>query len=316
MTDTLTDDQVGLRVYDALKAHTQAQPRTQQSQEYRLGASDLGLCRSFIKYLLEEVPYDEDKMQDPKWAAFVGSAVGDRLEDAYKMSYPNALTQASFETTFPSGRVVPGHSDIIDTELDILIDVKSKDGLAIAEAGDVSRPNKYQLGTYTLGARQAGLLTKNSRTFVVYVDRSGKEAMPHVKEVIVDDALIAEIDDFVGDAVYAAQYGVEAPKDQPYNFCETYCAFFSTCRGAETRAEGLIEDEEAHVALKVFLEAREAAKQADVRKKMAGEVLGRYSGVILGDDGAYEVSQTLVAGGSNVSYVTKDSVRLNVRAKK
>jgi len=140
--------------------------------------------------------------------------------------------------------------------------------------------------------------------------------MPIVKEVIVDDALITEIDEFVGDAVYAAQWGVEAPKDQPWNFCETYCAFFQTCRGSETRAEGLIEDEEAHVALKVFLEARETAKQADVRKKMAGEVLGRYSGVILADDGPYEVSQTIVAGGSNVAYVTKDSVRLNVRAKK
>lgn len=312
---TTTTDQIGLRIYDAVKAHTAAQPRTQQSQEYRLGGSDLGLCRSFIKYLLEEVPYDEDKMQDPKWAAFVGSAVGDWVENAYKLSYPNALTQASFETTFPSGRVVPGHSDIIDAELDILIDVKSKDGLGIIENSDVSRPNKYQLGTYTLGLRQAGILTENSRSFIVYVDRSGKEAMPHVKEVIVDDALITEIDEFVGDAVYAAQYGVEAPKDQPWNFCETYCAFFSTCRGSETRAEGLIEDEEAHVALKVFVEARDAAKQAEGRKKMAGEVLSRYSGVIVADDGPWEVSQTIVGGGSTVSYVTKDSVRLNVRKK-
>lgn len=317
MSDTLTTDQVGLRVYDALKAHTQAQPRTQQSQEYRLGASDLGLCRSFIKYLLEEKPYDEDKMEDPKWAAFVGSAVGDRLEDAYKMSYPNALTQAEFETTFPSGRKVPGHSDIIDVELNCVIDIKSKDGLTIVEAMDeVTRPNKYQIATYLLGLVQAGILKPGARAFIVYVDRSGGEAMPHVKEVVVDDALITEIDEFVGDAVYAAQYGVEAPKDQPWNFCETYCAFFSTCRGAETRAEGLIEDEEAHVALKVFLEARDTAKQADVRKKMASEVLGRHKGVILADDGAYEVSQTLVAGGSTVSYVTKDSARLNVRKKK
>jgi hypothetical protein len=313
---TITAEQIGFRVYEAIVAHTQAQPRTQQSQEYRMGASDLGLCRSFIKYLLEQVPYDEDKMLDPKWAAFVGSAVGDRLEDAYKMSYPNALTQASFETTFPSGRVVPGHSDLVDPGDDILIDIKSKDGLALARAGDVSRPNRYQLGTYMLGLRQAGILTDKARAFIVYVDRSGKDPMPHVVEVVVDDALITEIDEFVGDGVYAAQYGVEAPKDQPWNFCESYCGFFSTCRGSETRAEGLIEDEEAHVALKVFLEARDTAKQADERKKMAGEVLGRYQGVIVADDGPWEVSQTLVAGGSNVSYVTKDSSRLNVRKKK
>ena len=68
---------IASRFYRALVKHTQDQPRTQQSQEYRMGASDLGLCRSFIKYLLEEKPYDEDKMQDPKWAAFVGSTVGD-----------------------------------------------------------------------------------------------------------------------------------------------------------------------------------------------------------------------------------------------
>ena len=68
------------------------------------------------------------------------------------------------------------------------------------------------------------------------------------------------------------------------------------------RAEGVIEDEEAHVALKLFVEARETAKQAEARKKAAGEVLGRYNGVILSDDGPWEVSQTLVAGGSTVSY--------------
>ena len=132
---------------------------------------------------------------------------------------------------------------------------------------------------------------------------------------MVDEALIKEIDDFVDDGVYAATYGVEAPKDQPWNFCETYCAFFSTCRGNEVRAEGVIEDEEAHVALKLFVEARETAKQAEARKKAAGEVLGRYNGVILNDDGPWEVSQTLVAGGSPVSYITKDSTRLNVRKK-
>jgi hypothetical protein len=306
---------IASRFYSALVKHTQDQPRTQQSQEFRMGASDLGLCRSFIKYLLEQKPYDEDKMNDPKWAAFVGSAVGERLEQAYIHSYPSALAQSEFETTFPSGRVVPGHTDLVDVELNAVFDVKSKDGLEIVKAGGPSRPNRYQIATYLLGLVQNGILKPGARAFLVYVDRSGKDPMPYVVEVVVDDALITEIDEFVGDGVYAAQYGVEAPKDQPWNFCETYCAFFSTCRGSETRAEGLIEDEEAHVALKVFVEARETAKQAEERKKMAGEVLSRYSGVIVADDGPYEVSQTIVAGGSTVSYVTKDSARLNVRKK-
>lgn len=314
-SDTLTAAQVEARFYGALLKHTQDQPRTQQSQEYRMGASDLGMCRSFIKHLINQVPYDEDKMKDPKWAAFVGSAVGDRLEQAYLHSYPGTLVQAEFETTFPSGRVVPGHTDVVDVELNAVFDIKSKDGLEMVKAGGPSRPNRYQIATYLRGLVQAGILKEGARAFLVYVDRSGKDPMPYVVEVVVDDALINEIDEFVGDGIYAAVNGVEAPKDQPYNFCETYCAFFQSCRGGETYAEGIIEDEEAHVALKMFVEARETAKNAESRKKMAGEVLGRYSGVIVADDGPYEVSQTLVAGGSTVNYVTKDSSRLNVRKK-
>ena len=68
MTETVYLDPhlIASRFYTAVLKHTQDQPRTQQSQEYRMGASDLGLCRSFLKYLLEQKPYDEDKMQDPK----------------------------------------------------------------------------------------------------------------------------------------------------------------------------------------------------------------------------------------------------------
>ena len=313
-TPNYTPEHIGLRVYDAYTGHTMRSARSQQQEERRIGASEIGLCRSYLKHMIVETPYDDSAAEDPKWMAFVGSALGDRIETAYLDSYPNVTIQSDFETEFPSGLTVPGHADIVDVDYNCVIDIKSKDGLTMVKAGGASRSNRYQIASYLLVLIQAGVLKEGARAFLVYLDRSGRDPHPHVVEVVVDDTLIAEIESFMGDAIYAAKYNVEAEWDQEQGFCENYCQFYTSCRGKQTLAEGVIESEEAKVALKVYLEAKDTEKSATGRKKEASEVLKNYSGIVIGDEGPFEVSQTTITG-SSYTVDRQPYDRLNVRKK-
>lgn len=313
----MTREQVSLHVLDSVSKHTMSSDRARQQAEHRIGASEIGLCRSYLKFMTIGAEYDPPK--DPKWPAFIGTAIGDLVEKAYKAEHPHAIIQAEFECELPSGLRIPCHSDIIDPELNMLIDVKTKDGLALVRATDEpSRQYRYQVAIYLLGAVQAGLLEEGARALLVYMDRSGGEYMPVTHEVVLDAALIEEIDEWIADANYAVINGVEAPKDQPYEFCEAYCAFFTTCRGGESLAEGLISDEDAALALKVHIEAAAEEKAAKARKEQAKKVLAPFAangGYIVSDDGVYELSQTII-GASTYTVDRKESVRMNLRKKK
>ena len=307
----ISPDQIGLKVADALVDHTMLAARSRQRQEHRVGASEVGMCRAFITWMTKDVPFT-DRDGDRKWAAFTGTAIGDRIESAYAAVHPNAIVQAEFECELPSGLVIPCHSDIIDPDENFLVDVKTKDGLGLVRKNPPSRQYRFQIGIYVRGAIQAGLLKPGARAFLVYFDRSGKEELPVVQEVVCDDALYAEIDDWIDDALYAVKYDVEPHRDQQYDFCANYCEFFTHCRGTETLATGLIEDEAVSQALKVYLEAGAVAKQAELDRKTASAILGSVSGRVQGDDGLYEVSQTWVNG---TTYTTERSgySRLGVR---
>lgn len=318
MTEPYIDPQLmAARVLTAIRENTMRSARARQQAEHRIGASEIGLCRSYLKYMTIGTEYDP--REDPKWPAFIGTAIGDHVESAYKAIYPNSIIQADFESTLPSGKVIPCHSDVIDQDLNALVDVKTKDGLGqVLYEGKPSRQYRYQVAIYLLGAIQAGLLKPGARAYLVYLDRSGKEYTPCVIEVEVDDALYVEIDDWIEDAMYAVQYDVEAPKDQPYNFCEAACPFFSTCRGGETLAEGLIEDEEAAAALKARIAAMAEIKRNESIKESADTVLRPYAetgGYIVTDDGPYELSTTVI-GASSFTVDRKESVRMNVRKKR
>lgn len=645
MSDTITADQVADLMVTARRTHSMRSARSQQSAEGQIGASDLGYCRSYLKLMLAGVPDDEQDVPDDKLAAFVGSAYGDRIEEAYKSLHPNALTQVSLTATFPSGRQVPCNLDIIDTDLNILIDGKglaldtaiptpsgwttmgalevgdavfdmngaatkvsfksevknlrcyrvtfatgesvvcdeehlwwrtvrgggnalkvsnvrnlragdripvtgalgtiptylpldpwfvgywlgngsaqslytlhshsddadfvvnmvrasglaavsvsvkgnssrinvsrgvqevplqtlwrdlgfedgksipptylrashddrlallrglmdsdgswnkrrkratfvstserlatqvaelarslgqrvqfnqrqargfglevtaytvewsatinpfwlprkaeqvvisdvqraraayhhvksveevesvptqciavasptesylcgdlmvpthnTKAGLALVRADkEPDRQHRYQVATYLMGAIQNGYLKKGARAFLVYADRSGKDPRDYAVEVVVTDDLIAEIDEFVDDAIYAFVHNVEAPKDRQYNFCESYCSKFRSCRERDTLEEGIVQSEEAALALKVHLEAKETIKEATARKKEADDELRKHSGVILSDDGAYEISKTIIGAATIPESYRRESERLNVRKKR
>lgn len=221
---TITPEEVGLRVRESNRNHTMRSARAKQQEEHRIGASEVGLCRSYLKYMTDGTEYDVRDAPDDKLAAFVGTAVGDLTETAYSASNPYAVVQASFVATLPSGKVIECHSDIIDPDINSLIDIKTKSGLELViKDGKPSRQYQYQVAIYLLGAIQSKLLKPGARAFLCYIDRSGKDPRVVTYEVIVNEFTYQEIDEWIGEAMYSVEHDLPAPKDQEYNFCESYC---------------------------------------------------------------------------------------------
>jgi hypothetical protein len=317
---TITTGQVQAMFITARRLHSANSARSQQQRERRIGPSELGFCRSYLYWMMTNAPQDNEGGEpDDKLAAFVGSAYGDRIEEAMRDEY-GVLTQSEFTTTFPSGRQVTCHTDMVDVENNCVYDGKTKDGLDLIRAADEpERQHRYQIATYCWGLIQAGILKPGAQAFLVYADRAGNDPQDVVHEVVVDQALMEEIDAFVEDPLYAIAnlLGPDAvPKDKPREFCERYCTFFETCRGGETRAEGLIENEEVSLAVKVYNEGRNLATTGDKMKKTASAVLKTVAGRVMTEDGIYEISQTEIQGTQIPASYRRGYSRLNVKAVK
>lgn len=306
----LTEDQVALAVAHAARQSSMNSARSVQQSEHRIGASEIGMCRNYLRHMTIQTPYD-DGAEDNKFAAFVGTAIGDRLEWAYGEENEGAMLQAEFDATLPNGMVIPCHSDIIDTKKNILIDLKAKNGLSMVRGETPDRSHIYQVAIYLLGAIQAGYLQEGATAYLVYVDRSAADPVPfHAIEVVVDDFLYGSIVNWIEDAMYAVQTGEEASRDRPYQWCEVACPFFSSCRGQETLSEGVIDDPEVSLAAKKYREALDQERDAKRVKEDAMAVLQGKSGFI--PDVGLNLSWTFVPE-SNVAYQRGAYTRINLR---
>lgn len=313
MTTPITAEAIGAMVVEAVKAQSMNSARTAQQADNRIGASEVGLCRSYLQRMIRQ----EEKREDERvpWQAFIGTALGDALERALAAVVQGVWVQDDVLATLPSGLTIPGHIDAYgeadEEQPGWVLDFKAKDGvIVVSRQGDIDRSHKYQVALYWLALVQAGKIRPDAPAFVVYVDRSGKTWEPFVKEVTVDQALIAEIDEWLGDVIYAVRNGEEASRDRPYEFCEVACPFFFNCRGSdEFHAQGLITDEEALTAIKVYQEAAAAEKAA---KKAKDEAKAALAG-ISGSNGEVVLSWTQVNESQIESYTRAGYTRLNMR---
>ena len=281
MTDTIPDnysaDFVGQRVRAAARKHSMSTERSQQQSEHRIGASEIGFCREYLRHMTIQTPYDDVDELDEKWPAFIGSAVGDRLEDAYMESHPDAIAQQNYDCTLPSGRVIKCHPDLIDPNLNAVIDEKGKNGLeAVKRQAAPDRSHDFQIKIYTWGAMQNNLLKENARAFLVYHDRSGKTAEQWPVEVIVNYEAMQEIDAWLDDVEYAVRNNEPAKRDREFHFCEIACSFFFSCRGIDSYEGGLIEDEDAALLAKMYLEGAALEKEGKELKSQAKTGLAAF----------------------------------------
>jgi hypothetical protein len=302
-----TPDDISLFITDLIDSTSARTERSQQSASNRIGVSDVGHCREKVRRMIVEEPRTDERGY---LEAFLGTAVGDATEAAWKASDPNVITQQELTVALPSGLTLLGHSDVIDVTRNTVWDIKTKNGLDVVRKSGPDLQQKFQKHLYGLGCIQAGLLDpEHLLVGNVFIDRGGKDKDPYVTFERFDMAVVEEADEWLGDAVYAVRMGEEASRDKPREFCERFCEFYTGCRGRDTDVEGVLTDEEVLAAVKVYQDAGEAERAAKRAKQTATKALLDISGVT--PDG-FTVRWVNVNGGA-VEYYREPYQKIDIR---
>ena len=270
------------RFLQALKDFETAKPRNKQ---IRLGPSELGGCREYIRNILVGAPMQEAD----EWptAAVVGTLLGSHLE-AVAEEYMGALTEVPVTATLPNGLKVSGHADIVLIEENAVVDAKSKDGLYATRREGPSLENLIQVSVYTVGLVQAGVLQPGATAHLIYVDRSGNEQDLHEVELSWETILdfldkcverlneVLEVQEHIdqGDVEYARQL-----RDKTPPFCyspKVMCPFRDLCwKGSEWVPDEDITDEDAIRDVELYDVLRAEIKAAtEVKDKVRDRLMG------------------------------------------
>lgn len=274
------------KILDAMKAYENDKPR---SQQIKLGPSELGGCREYIRNVMVGTPIQ----RNDEWptAAVVGTVVGSYMEEVCSQ-YLGALTEVPVTTTLPSGLRVSGHADIVLLDENAVVDCKTKDGLDDVLRNGSSLENLIQISVYAIGLVQAGVLEPGCTAHLIYVDRAGNQQFLHEKELSYEEIeYYAEkceerIEDvlLVQDRVDKGE--VEAARDlrdKTPPFCyspKVMCPFRDLCwKGSEWVPHEEITDEQVIADVAAFVHARDEAKANESVKKGIREKLRGVTGI-------------------------------------
>ena len=303
-----------LAIEAALTSYMDNSPRSVQSDEGRLGPSDIGFCRQKAALMVRGV---EPTDSTPKWAAAVGTAVHNYVEAAIKEMFPDwlvgSIDKVRVTATLPSGVEISGHPDIVIPSENTVLDIKTVDGFAWVKREGTSQNHKFQRHLYALGLIQSGTLDSSKTVYVgnIYFDRSGKESRPLMIVEELDPMLTDEIDSWVGDVIYAVKHGEDASRDIPAAVCERICSHFTACRGALEVYDGgdLITDHDLLAAVDMYTEARNMEKTAKQMKEEAAVMLAGVNG----STGSWQVRWVDVQPTKVESFEKQGYSRLDIR---
>jgi hypothetical protein len=224
--------QIGNRVLSALEQWDNNRPRSRQKL---LGPSSLGGCREYIRATIAGDP--QVNVPGMKLAAFIGTAVGDKMEEALAETI-GATTQGQVKLTLPrTGIVVAGSYDARLNRKE-LIDLKGRDGLAETERDGAPFKECVQISVYLVGLIEAGEMDEDGIAVLVYFDRSGKEKRFWTKAINLDHArsyIDAAEDRIIDDIAPALEQGLPSNetahlRDMPESWCfHTKCPFYAGC---------------------------------------------------------------------------------------
>lgn len=331
-------------VIDAINEASNTTDRSKQQQDFFLGVSNLGHCRQYSVLMTRQTPPSDER---PKQAAFFGTVAGEAIEHQLAKMHPDWLFQQKGVVHLPSGANIPGHTDIVvpdeagvtpeeflavaeartealqrieDGDEDVIVpdqvwmqgvyDLKSKAELDTIRYYGMSQQQKYQLVCYAKAMIDEGLLdpTKPIRLADVFFDRSGRLNEAYTIGFWYDEAMLEEIDDWIGDVIYAVTHDEDGSRDKEREFCQNYCEYFTVCRGTDTDAEGLIQDPEALGALETYLEGLKLASEGERMKKSAKDILSKING----STGTHLVRPVIVEGTFIEGYFRKGYTKLSV----
>lgn len=301
------------RIEGAIQRHATRTERGQQAAEFRIGISDLGYCSERTRRMLnQEVPEDSDMFK-----AWLGTAIGDALEDAVVASFPGAIKQSEVTVTLVGDKrtfEVLGHPDIVLPEEGIVLDGKSAFGLNLARRMGADQQKQFQRHGYGAGAWDAGMFgdlpLEEVRVGNVWVDRSGVESEVHVQLERFDATVLYEATHWLEEVIEHYIAGTEAIKEPPREVCASTCGFFSTCRALDTDVSGLLEGRQTIEAVQMYLEGKVLERDG---KRLKAEAKGALDGVT-GSTGQHtvrwvHVDEVQVAAGTRRAHK-----RLDIRA--
>lgn len=299
-SESVTDEQLAIDLFEACNDWSRSTDRAMQDQEFRIGVSNLGFCSEKVRRQLDR----QDEQPTTMWKAFIGTWLGEGLEQAVKVKFPEAIIQAEVVVTL-NGHLgdqsvtyqIPGHPDIILPAEGILLDAKTVNGYeTVKRSGMDETQKKYQRHGYAYAAFEAGMFgdlsIEDIRVGNVWMDRSGQEDEFYVVTEPFDFAVIEEMTDWLDDVVYHWKNKQEAQKQPPRNVCEKYCGFYAVCREPDTDVEGLITDDSLLDAVALHQEGGALMKRG---KQMQTEAKETLDGV-RGSTGTFSVRWTNVPG--------------------
>lgn len=271
------------RVLQALIDFENAKPRNKQ---VRLGPSELGGCREYVRNVMIGAPMQDSGDVWPT-AAVVGTLVGSHVE-AVCAEYMGALTEVPVTTTLPNGLKVSGHADIVLVEENAVIDVKTKDELHEVLRSGSSLDNLTQISTYTLGLVQAGVLEEGATAHLIYIDRSGSQQFLHERVLTWEEitqyvgTVVERLDEVLEVQEQIEQGNVEAARDlrdktPPFCYSErVLCPFRDLCWvGSEWVPHDTIEDPEIIALVEQYAENRIEIQATDsIRKEIREKLRG------------------------------------------
>ena len=295
-----------------LRSYGMNSPRSAQSRAGILGPSDLGFCRQKATLKTKGVAESDEKSIS---AAQIGTAIHAYAALAFAAAHPDWIIEdRKVTTTFPSGAEISGTPDIIATDWNALIDIKTTDGFEWVKRNGTSLNHRYQRHTYALGALQAGLLvdTEDNPLMVgnLYIDRSGKERDPYFVMERFDPTLTDEVDSWIQDVIYAVKTGEDASRDIVSTICDKICEFYTVCRGGLPVEEGqiLINDDDTKAAIRMYVDGKNLASEGEKLKREAKTLL--YG--INGTDGEWQVRWVTINPSFIEGYERSGSERLDV----
>lgn len=294
-------------MYAAIQNYSKNDERGQQSQQFRVGVSDVGYCSERTRRMLDQqVPEDADML-----TAFLGTAIGDHVERAAVFADDRVLAQTTVKVRL-TGETrtydVEGHPDLIFPHENLVMDGKTSYGLQMAERMGADQQKNFQRHLYGMGALLGGLLDTDDPADVrvgnVWLDRSGRTKRVHAEIVPLDLEVVEEAARWVDGVVYAYLNREEAQKEPAREVCQATCGFYRTCRQHDTDVSGLLTDPEVVEAVLMYGEGADLARKAASLKDEAKPILEGMSGSI----GTHTVRWIVVNGANG-----KTSTRIQVQ---
>lgn len=308
---TVEEQELADALYGAIQAASNYSERSQQQADFRIGVSDLGFCSERVRRMLAGIP---EPVTD-KLAAFIGTAIGDHVEQAVKKLWPDCVIQSEVSVQLQGDGgtyTVTGHPDIIvDNKV---IDVKTSRGLDIARRSGLDLQKQFQRHCYAKGAWEMGLLEGPLEEVQVanfWIDRAADDKRGLVKMEPYSPEVVAQAAIWVDELVYDYLRGQESRKEPPREMCAKACGHFSTCRALDTDVQGLLTDPVVLSAVEQYREGTALIKEGEQLKDQAKANLVD----VQGSTGEFTVRWVYV-NPSEVHYTRQGYDRLDIRKMK